>query len=276
MESPFKQSVVVAGGQLAAGRAGVDDALGLEEHGAHLMLGARAMLDALRDDKQLTRAERDIAVAECDRELAGEHQEQLVGVVVGMPDEFALQPDDLDLVVVEPRDDLRRPLLVDAFEPFTEVDHLIAHPSHRRRSVDLKLASCCLLDGMPDLTRSEIAYLDDQRLARLATAGPDGRPHVVPVSLKYNAELGTIDTGGFHVDTTKKHRDLQANPWAAIVVDDLVTIDPWTPRMLEICGRAEALPTGGEALGAGFGDALTRIHPDRVNSFGLTDGGSSA
>ena len=39
--------------------------------------------------------------------------------------------------------------------------------------------------------------------------------------------------------------------------------------MLEIRGRAEAVPTGGATLGAGFGDAFIRIHPDKINSFGI-------
>lgn len=123
---------------------------------------------------------------------------------------------------------------------------------------------------MPSLTDAQIAYLASQRLGRIATTGADGRPHVVPTSFRYNAELGTVDVGGYHVDTTKKYRDVQANPFAAIVVDDLVSVDPWTPRMLEVRGRAEAIATGGAALfGRGFGEAFIRIHPDKVNSFGL-------
>jgi pyridoxamine 5'-phosphate oxidase family protein len=122
---------------------------------------------------------------------------------------------------------------------------------------------------MTSLSPAVIAYLDSQLIGRLATAGADGRPHVVPVSFHYNAELGTIDSGGFHVETSKRFRDVQANPWAAIVVDDLVSIDPWTPRMVEIRGRAEALAEGGAALRAGFGEAMIRIHPDRVNVFGV-------
>lgn len=123
---------------------------------------------------------------------------------------------------------------------------------------------------MDELTPAQIAYLASQRLGRIATAGADGRPHVVPTSFRYNADLGTVDVGGYHVDTTKKYRDVQANPFAALVVDDLVSIDPWTPRMLEIRGRAEAVPTGGTALlGGGFGEAFIRIHPDKVNSFGI-------
>jgi pyridoxamine 5'-phosphate oxidase family protein len=120
-----------------------------------------------------------------------------------------------------------------------------------------------------ELTSSHIDYLASQLLGRLATSGADQRPHVVPTSFRYNAELGTVDVGGHHVATTKKYRDVQANGWAAIVVDDLVSIDPWTPRMLEIRGRAEAIPTGGAHLGRGFGEAFIRIYPEKVNSFGI-------
>jgi pyridoxamine 5'-phosphate oxidase family protein len=122
---------------------------------------------------------------------------------------------------------------------------------------------------MIELTRPQIVYLSSQRLGRLATAGANGKPHVVPTSFRHNPDLGTIDIGGHHVSTTKKFRDVQANPWAAIVVDDLVSTDPWTPRMLEIRGRAEAMATGGADLGPGFGDAFIRLHPERVNSFGI-------
>jgi pyridoxamine 5'-phosphate oxidase family protein len=122
---------------------------------------------------------------------------------------------------------------------------------------------------MAALTDAQLAYLRTQRLARLATAGADGRPHVVPVGFHWNAELGTFDLGGHHVATTKKYRDVQATGYAAIVVDDLAAVEPWTPRMLEIRGRAEAVATGGRALGPGYGDAFIRLHPDTVRSYGL-------
>jgi pyridoxamine 5'-phosphate oxidase family protein len=59
---------------------------------------------------------------------------------------------------------------------------------------------------MAELTTVQIGYLASQLLGRLATAGPDHKPHVVPTSFRYNAELGTIDVGGHHVSTTKKSR----------------------------------------------------------------------
>jgi pyridoxamine 5'-phosphate oxidase family protein len=122
---------------------------------------------------------------------------------------------------------------------------------------------------MAELTNAQIDYLASQRLGRLATAGSDHKPHVVPTSFRYNPEHGTVDVGGHHVATTKKYRDVQRNGWAAIVIDDLVSVDPWTPRMLEIRGRAEAVPEGGSDLGPGFGDAFIRIYPEKINSYGI-------
>ncbi len=122
---------------------------------------------------------------------------------------------------------------------------------------------------MEQLTNSQIEYLASQRLGRIATAGSDNKPHVVPTSFRFNPELGTVDVGGHHVATTKKYRDVTANGWAALVVDDLVTIDPWTPRMLEIRGRAEAIADGGADLGPGFGNGFIRIYPEKINSFGI-------
>jgi pyridoxamine 5'-phosphate oxidase family protein len=119
------------------------------------------------------------------------------------------------------------------------------------------------------LGAAHVEYLASQRLGRLATAGADHKPHVVPTSFRYNAELGTLDMGGSRVADTKKYRDVQANGWAALVVDDLVSVDPWRARFLEIRGRAEAIPSGGAHLGPGFGEAFIRLHPEKVNSFGI-------
>ena len=119
------------------------------------------------------------------------------------------------------------------------------------------------------MSPAHIEYLASQLLGRLATAGADHKPHVVPTSFSYNPELGTVDIGGHRVAETKKYRDVQANGWAAIVVDDLVSVDPWRARFLEIRGRAEAIPTGGAHLGPGFGDAFIRIHPEKINSAGI-------
>jgi pyridoxamine 5'-phosphate oxidase family protein len=118
-----------------------------------------------------------------------------------------------------------------------------------------------------------LAYLRSQRLGRLATAGADGRPHVVPVSFRVDERAGTVEIGGHRFGERKKYRDVQRNPWAAIVVDDLASVDPWRPRMVEIRGRAEALATGGADIMPGFAQEMIRIHADRVVSYGLDQDG---
>lgn len=118
-------------------------------------------------------------------------------------------------------------------------------------------------------TPAEIEYLRSQRLGRIATAGPDGQPHVVPVSFRYNPEADTIDVGGHGFTGRKKYRDVQANARVAIVIDDLASVSPWRPRFIEVRGTAEILPTGGEAIGPGFDPDIFRIHPRRIVSGGI-------
>ena len=112
---------------------------------------------------------------------------------------------------------------------------------------------------MNPFTHAELAYLTGKpRLARLATIGPDGTPHIAPVGWSYNAELGTIDIGGHQVARTKKFRDVVRTGRAAIVVDDV--LPPWRPRGVEVRGSAEAIDGP---------PALIRLHPRRIVSWGL-------
>jgi pyridoxamine 5'-phosphate oxidase family protein len=120
---------------------------------------------------------------------------------------------------------------------------------------------------MSVFTDSEIEYLSEQRLGRIATVGPDGQPHVVPTSFRYNAEHDAIDVGGMRMSQTKKLRDVQRTGRASIVVDDVRP--PWQPRMIEVRGAATVLPTGGKAFGERFEDTIVRIQPARIISFGV-------
>jgi pyridoxamine 5'-phosphate oxidase family protein len=115
----------------------------------------------------------------------------------------------------------------------------------------------------------EADYLATQRLARLATAGPDGSPHVVPVGFHVNPALGVIEIGGHALGGTRKFKDVQREPRVSLVIDDLESVDPWKARGIEVRGRAEALNYGGQVLGPGFGPELIRIYPQRVISWGI-------
>lgn len=115
---------------------------------------------------------------------------------------------------------------------------------------------------MSAFTSAELEYLSGgyRRLGRIATVGRDGTPHVVPVGFGYDPEHDAIVVRGRDLERTKKFRDVQRAGRAAIVIDDLESIDPWRPRGIEIRGRAEALSSP---------EALIRIHPERVRSWGL-------
>src|SRR5438094_9167086 len=111
---------------------------------------------------------------------------------------------------------------------------------------------------MSVFTPAEIAYLQSQRLGRLATVGPHGQPHVVPVAFRYNPDEDTIDIGGHGFAQRKKYRDVQRHNRVAFVVDDLSSVQPWRPRGIEIRGAAEILATGGETVQPGFDPEMFR------------------
>jgi pyridoxamine 5'-phosphate oxidase family protein len=112
-------------------------------------------------------------------------------------------------------------------------------------------------------TDAELAFLHGgPRLGRIATVGRDGTPHVVPSGWLHNAELDTIDVTGRAVDQTKKFRDVARNGRAAIVIDDIASVNPWRPRALEVRGRAEPIL---------HPEPLIRIHPERIVSWGIDE-----
>ncbi|MBV8462159.1 MAG: PPOX class F420-dependent oxidoreductase [Acidimicrobiales bacterium] len=124
---------------------------------------------------------------------------------------------------------------------------------------------------MTTFSPAEVAYLENQRLARLATVGPNGAPHVVPVGFEVSEDGTALDVGGHDLVASKKWRDLVGNPNAAIVIDDLAAVDPWTPRGIEVRGTAELRPTGGsDKFGPDVrGQAWIRIVPRYITSWGI-------
>jgi pyridoxamine 5'-phosphate oxidase family protein len=122
---------------------------------------------------------------------------------------------------------------------------------------------------------SELAFLGRGRsaggqgsLARIATVGKDGTPHVVPVGMwTHNTVEDTIDVRGRDLEKTKKFRDVARSGRAAIVIDDMLKLDPseqqggWDsrPRAVEVRGRAEVVA---------HPEPLIRIHPERIVSWG--------
>jgi pyridoxamine 5'-phosphate oxidase family protein len=123
---------------------------------------------------------------------------------------------------------------------------------------------------MSVFTQAELEYIQSQRIGRIATIGPDGRPHVVPVGYRYNPEADSIDIGGRAGVAQRKHyRDLARNPKVAFVIDDLPSVNPWTIRGIEIRGEAETLTSGGQSIQPFFAPEMIRIHARRLMAWGI-------
>jgi pyridoxamine 5'-phosphate oxidase family protein len=113
-------------------------------------------------------------------------------------------------------------------------------------------------------TAAELAYLQgERRLARLATVGRDGTPHIAPVGMwRLDPASDVIEITGHDFAATKKFRDAARTGRAAIVIDDVRP--PFQPRGIEIRGTAEAIDSPRPHI---------RIHPRRIVSWGLDDAG---
>ena len=130
-------------------------------------------------------------------------------------------------------------------------------------------------------TPNEIDYLKGRLLGRLATVGPNGAPHVTAVGVFVDTDNHTIAITG-HIGTgmarSKKFRDAARHPQVAFLVDDLASTDPWSPRGIEIRGRAHTHTSGGEELGLRLGatmpfdSAWISLHPSRILSRGIDTG----
>lgn len=129
--------------------------------------------------------------------------------------------------------------------------------------------------AMVIFTERELAYLESQRLGRLATVQADGTVQASPVSFSVNPALGTIDIGGRDMASSQKFRNVRAGSKAALVVDDIESFQPWKVRCIEIRGDAEALTEPADSASR-FEGPIIRIHPRRIISFGVDSGNPDA
>src|SRR5579883_1876345 len=107
---------------LVADIAGVQRRGGLEEEDVRLLVRDGPVLDAARHDQELPLLQPHLAVAELHPEPPADDQEQLVLRVVVVPDEGALELDELHHLAVQLADDLRAPLLTDSGQLLRQVD----------------------------------------------------------------------------------------------------------------------------------------------------------
>jgi PPOX class probable F420-dependent enzyme len=100
---------------------------------------------------------------------------------------------------------------------------------------------------MPTFTDAQVAFIEGQRVGRLATAGADGQPHVVPVCYAHEGASFYIalDAKPKRVAPTqlRRVRNILENPRAALAIDRYS--DDWADlAYVLIRGPAALLPPG--------------------------------
>lgn len=107
----------------------------------------------------------------------------------------------------------------------------------------------------PVLSEWDSAFCEEQRVARLATIGPTGLPHLVPVcfALVDGAVATPIDEKPKRAGVLVRARNIAADPRATLLLDRYA--DDWTQlAWLRLDVRATVLP-----LGAAWPAALDRL-----------------
>jgi PPOX class probable F420-dependent enzyme len=108
------------------------------------------------------------------------------------------------------------------------------------------------------MTGAELrSFLDEQRIVQVATIGPNGRPHLVP--LWYVVEDGDGDPvlRGWTFGKSQKARNLERDPHATIAIDDGVEYQELRGVTMEcdveVVHEAEAVVPYGMALFERYG-----------------------
>jgi pyridoxamine 5'-phosphate oxidase family protein len=108
-------------------------------------------------------------------------------------------------------------------------------------------------------TDEEVAYLRSQPLARVATVGADGQPDVVPLAFEFDGTFFWVGGSGATVLGTRKFRNIEAgHRQVSLVIDDLVSLNPFIARGIRVYGRAEPPVERVGLVGPG---SYTRITP---------------
>jgi PPOX class probable F420-dependent enzyme len=136
------------------------------------------------------------------------------------------------------------------------------------------------------LTPEARAFVDEQRVGRLATVDPDGAPHVVPICyalLDDGCLYMAVDEKPKRTERLQRLGNIEGDARFALVIDRYD--DDWSRlAWVMVRGRGAVLESGGahaaaiEALRGRYeqyrsmdldGRPLLRLTPDRVNTWGL-------
>jgi pyridoxamine 5'-phosphate oxidase family protein len=117
------------------------------------------------------------------------------------------------------------------------------------------------------LSGEEVKYLKTQRLARIASSSSKGVPEVSPVGFEFDGKYFWVGSHSQEIfSKTRRYRNITGgNSRVSVVIDDLVSVDPWKPRGIKISGIAEVMEHNG-IFGKG---KYFRIRPKVSISWGI-------
>ena len=125
---------------------------------------------------------------------------------------------------------------------------------------------------MNPFTRAERAYLGSQKLARLATIGPDGAPQVRPVGFGVDEATGAIDVAGHRIGRHKSGATSCVTD--AFPSSSTMSCRRGSPARSRCAGVPRPLPDqAGDGIVPGAPPGVIRIHPIRILAFGIEEGG---
>ena len=89
-------------------------------------------------------------------------------------------------------------------------------------------------------TDKELAFIESQDIARIATVDTDGQPDNSPVSFTFEDNCFYI--GGRVNSTTRKYKNVaNGHTKVSLVLDDVTSQEPWHARGVKISGVAEVV-----------------------------------
>lgn len=111
-------------------------------------------------------------------------------------------------------------------------------------------------------TEKEVAYIKSQHILRMATVSKSLQPDVAPLVFQFDGDRFLIS--GFDIPKTLKYKNVESgNDLVALVLDDLASVNPWTPRGIKIHGKAEIMEKDGRKV--------LLITPQRLWSWGIEE-----
>src|SRR6266536_681101 len=108
-------------------------------------------------------------------------------------------------------------------------------------------------------THEEIVYMRAQPIGRFSTVAADGQPDVVPLSFEFDGDVFWVGGSGGSVLDTRKVRNIQAGHHkVALVIDDVLSLNPFIARGIRVYGEAEPPVERVGIVGPGY---YTRVTP---------------